>query len=263
MQKLQFIPSFQFKEYSAKLDDELIYCLNNLKEKEFTQADFKNYMLNSAVSSSQIEGSTLNLNSYYKAKQNKVNSKEVIEIEGLLAAYQYAKRYPLTQNGLLKCHEILSKNFKSITKRQKGIYRKTQVGIRDIFSLIYLAAEPQFVEQEMNKLFTDIAILLQRKLTAKQVLFYAAYIHFLFVKIHPFADGNGRAARLLEKWFIAQKIGIAAWGIFSESYYYENRRVYYGNLNIGVNYNESLERLNKTTPFLLMLPKAVCFVPTP
>ncbi|WP_220392957.1 Fic family protein [Chitinophaga lutea] len=32
-------------------------------------------------------------------------------------------------------------------------------------------------------------------------------IHLVFVKIHPRADGNGRSARLLEKWFLAVKLG--------------------------------------------------------
>jgi Fic family protein len=83
----------------------------------------------------------------------------------------------------------------------------------------------------------------------------------MFAKIHPFADGNGRAARLLEKWFLAEVLGPAVWGIPTEKYYYDNREQYYKGLNIGINYYETLEQLNKTLPFIIMLPKAVCYKP--
>ena len=98
-------------------------------------------------------------------------------------------------------------------------------------------------------------------MTLKESLYYAAYIHFLFAKIHPFADGNGRVARLLEKWFLAEVMGDAIWGIPSEKFYFDNRQNYYNGLNTGVNYYDTLARRNEMLPFLLLLPKAVCYKP--
>lgn len=236
-------------------------CFDDLREKDFTVLDFKHYMLAGAVASSQIEGSTLDLNSFFQSKANNKNTKEVKEIEDLLKAYQYAKRYNLSQKGLLKCHEILAATFTNITKTQKGRYRKTQVGIRSWQGLVYVAIEPENVPDAMNKLFADIEIVLSQNLSLKQTLYYAAYIHFMFAKIHPFADGNGRAARLLEKWFLSQKLGQVVWGIPTEKYYYDNRQAYYNGLNVGVNYYETLDRLDRILPFLTMLPKAVCYMP--
>lgn len=218
-------------------------------------------MIAGAVASSQIEGSTLDLNSFYQSKENKKNTKEVKEIEELLKAYQYAKRYNLSQKGLLKSHEILAGTFTNITKGQKGKYRKTRVGIRGWSGLVYLAVEPENVPIEMDKLFADIETLRNQNLSLKQTLYYAAAIHFMFAKIHPFADGNGRAARLLEKWFLAENLGTAVWGIPTEKYYYDNRQAYYNSLNVGVNYYETLERLDTTLPFLTLLPQAVCYKP--
>jgi Fic family protein len=258
---LQIISNNLLAGFDTKVKASVKNCFQELTEKDFTIQDFTNYMLAGAVASSQIEGSTLDLNSFYQSKQNKKNTKEVAEIENLLKAYQYAKRYNLNQKGLLKCHELLSTTFSNITKKQKGKYRQTKVGIRGWSGLVYLAVEPEYVQQEMDKLFADIETLMNQNLTLKQTLYFAASIHFMFAKIHPFADGNGRAARLLEKWFLAKKLGTAVWGIPTEKFYYDNRQAYYNGLNVGVNYYETLERLNQTLPFLTLLPQAVCYKP--
>ncbi len=84
--------------------------------------------------------------------------------------------------------------------------------------LVYLAVEPEFAEAELLKLFSDIKILLRNKLTVEEILYFSSMIHLVFVKIHPFMDGNGRAARLLEKWFLAAKLGNAAWFLESEKF---------------------------------------------
>jgi Fic family protein len=261
MEQLNYIPTQQFKPFNAALDKGLTACIKSLKDKEFTAQDFKHYMTASAVASSQIEGSTLDLNSFFVAKTNKINNKEVKEINNLIKAYQFAKNNPLTIKNLLHCHKIIAASFTNVTAKQKGNFRQIQVGIRSNYGLVYVAVEPQYAQAETTKLFNDIDILLNQNISIKEALYYAGYIHFLFVKIHPFADGNGRVTRLLEKWFLSQTIGNIAWGIHSESFYWNNRNDYYKNLNVGLNYYETLEQLNNTTPFLLMLPKAVCYMP--
>lgn len=255
-----YILSEFYTIYNEKVNGGPSLCFQQIKKRKPTADDFSHYVTASAVASSQIEGNTLNLNSFINARHLKRN-KEVIEIENLIEAYQYARLHKFTPEGLMHCHELLSSSFSDISKTQKGRFRKTRVGITSYSGLVYVAVEPEFVKQECEKLFSDIALLLKKKLTFKQTLYYAALAHFLFAKIHPFADGNGRAARLLEKWFLADKLGLAAWSIPSEKYYWDNRPAYYENLNIGVNYYETLEKLNKVIPFLQMLPKAVCYKP--
>ena len=70
-----------------------------------------------------------------------------------------------------------------------------------------LPQDPEMVKKEMDKLFEDIDLLIKSDLNPFEVFYYAAFIHLVFVKIHPFQDGNGRTARLMEKWFLIEKIG--------------------------------------------------------
>ncbi len=77
------------------------------------------------------------------------------------------------------------------------------------------------------------------KLSIDEPFYYASFIHLVFVNIHPFNDGNGRAARLLEKWFLADHLGEKAWYIKSEKYFYHHVNEYYKNLNqIGMFYEK-------------------------
>jgi len=77
----------------------------------------------------------------------------------------------------------------------------------------------------------------------------------VFVHIHSFQDGNGRAARLLEKWFLASYLGKRDWQIPSEQCYKEHRAEYYENIKIGLNYYELNYYLS--VPFLTMSVKSL------
>ena len=111
------------------------------------------------------------------------------------------------------------------------------------------------MEAEVTKLFADINVLLNRTLSYKEVFYYASMIHLWVAMIHPFADGNGRIARLVEKWFVSEKLGPAAWAINTEKYYWDHRPDYYKNISLGYNYYAL--KWERSVPFLLMLPGAL------
>ncbi|GIZ16581.1 Fic family protein [Capnocytophaga catalasegens] len=108
----------------------------------------------------------------------------------------------------------------------------------------------------MEKLFHDIDVLIKKKPFLEEIFYFASFIHLIFVKIHPCNDGNGRTARLLEKWFLAQKLGEKAWFIQSEKMYFNNHHNYYQNIRkLGLEYTEL--DYSEALPFVLMLPTSL------
>ena len=252
---LKILSSAYFTEYKKQLKIDIEALFATLKSKPKSLEDFKFYLANSAVHSSNIEGNTVSFDTYLKASEFNLHlkTKEIKEIEELISAYQYARENELSIGTILQAHEILTQSI--LLKKERGKIRKVKVGVRSEGRLIYLAIEPEYIKAELEKLFFDISVLLNSKLTTAEVFYYAAYIHLVFVNIHPFVDGNGRATRLIEKWFLSKKLGDNAWCITSEKNYWDNRPIYYQNLQIGVNYYEV--EYQKSIPFLLMLPNSL------
>lgn len=210
----------------------------------------------SAVYSSNIEGNSIDLNSYMNYELNKEkfkSGKELAEIENLIKAYQYAQNHPFTEQNLLHCHKVFSETL--LIKNKRGKYRTEQVGIFGKSGMAYLAVEPELVTKEMNVFFKDIEALLNQTLTTEEVFYFASLIHLRFAHIHPFMDGNGRAARLLEKWFVVEKLGHKFWKIPSEEYYKKNQARYYETINLGVNFYEL--DYTRCVGFLEMLPSCL------
>jgi len=210
----------------------------------------------SAVYSSNIEGNTIDLNSFMNlafSKEKFKPSKEVQEIEDLILAYKTAQENALTEKNFLKCHKLLAKQL--VIASLRGKYRNDKVGVFGQSGLVYLAVEAEYVTETMKTLFVEISELLSANLSVEEAFYFASLIHLRFAHIHPFRDGNGRAARLLEKWFLAQKLGADLWKIPSEKYYKEYQPEYYKYINLGVNFYEL--DYDKCLPFLTMLPNSL------
>ena len=244
-----------FAEYSKLIGSQILDLISNFDFSE-SSGGFDYLTKASAVYSSNIEGNSIDLNSFmnYELSKEKFKvGKEIEEIENLIEAYGFAQSHNLTETNLLNCHKIFSKTL--LIKGKRGKYRIEQVGVFGKSGIAYLAVEPEFVDKEMKLFFKGVSELLDNSLTKDEVFYFASLIHLRFVHIHPFRDGNGRAARLLEKWFISEKLGHDFWRIPSEEYYKENQQKYYETINLGVNFYEL--NYDRCLGFLEMLPNCL------
>ena len=205
---LKIIPLDLLDNFKEMVGDDLLSSLNKNPTLEIPVDYFQFYTSVSSVYSSKIEGVDIDFDSYFKHKFLNVKFKPdyTKKADDLFCAYEFIFENTLNFENLKKAHSILSSSL--LPKSEQGRIRSNPMFvINEKDQIEYVAAEPKIVIQEIDKLFSDIDILLKNKLSEKEVFYFASFIHLVFVKIHPFQDGNGRAARLIEKWFLKEKFG--------------------------------------------------------
>ena len=254
---MNIIPINLLEEFIENFPNNLEDAFYNLKDAEISTDSFSFYTSVASVFSSKIEGDDIELDSYVKHKRFQIEFKPdyTKKIDDLYDAYSFSKTNVLNSSNISEIHKLLSKNI--VEKKMQGKHRIQNMFITtDDGKIEYVATLPNEVDSEISKLYDDIKVLIVKKLSFPEVFYFASFIHLVFLKIHPWNDGNGRSARLIEKWFLAQKLGDKVWFVQSEKYYYLHQKEYYNNLRyLGFEY-ENLD-YNKALPFVEMLYKSI------
>jgi hypothetical protein len=120
--KFKILSEAFLKEYEAQLPIHLHIFIRDLKEKDlFKTSDFEFYIQSSATYSSNIEGNSIDIDTYLKNKKFKIKSKpkEMAEIDELITAYNFAMNHTLDFKNFLETHKILSKTILSLKKSKR------------------------------------------------------------------------------------------------------------------------------------------------
>ena len=201
MQDIPFeiLPVTLLKDYLQQINKSAALNFENLRDSELSAKTFSFYISVSAVFSSKIEGEDIELDSYIKHKKLGVKflPEYTQKTDDLYGAYQQAQKTALNNTAVEQVHALLTKHI-----LQQAVRGKIRTGNMFVMTrdgrIEYAACPPAKVKTELEKLFNDMAALISAELTFEETLFFAALAHLVFVKVHPFDDGNGRTARLLE-----------------------------------------------------------------
>ena len=161
----------------------------------------KNNRIQSIHSSLKIEANSLSLGQVRDVINGKMvlgEQKEIQEVKNAFAAYEQLEKIdPYSLRDLKKFHGIMTQ----YTVEESGEFRKGPEGVFQGDRCIFIAPPPQFVPGQMEDLFSWM----RANQNTVHPLILSSVFHYEFVFIHPFADGNGRMARLwhtaiLSKW---------------------------------------------------------------
>lgn len=143
-----------------------------------------------------------------------------------------AKKKSLTEELIQKLHALIEKG----ARAKPTPYRDGQNVIRDSASgaIVYLPPESKDVPALMAAL-VDWTNRAEKEGLPTPLI--AGLVHYQFVTIHPFYDGNGRTARLLAT-FILHRGGYGLNGFFSlEEHHARDLENYYGSLAVHPHHN--------------------------
>ncbi len=252
IENLTILSSAYFDNYKKCLQVSPKILMTKIEKKKIQVDYFQFYNSVSSVYSSKIEGEDIDFDSFFKHKFMNVRFKPdyTKKADDLYSAYEFILNNKLSGQNIINAHKILSNSL--LPKDQQGFIRNNPMFVLNGNDEIeYVAPAPAIVKSELDKLFSDIEYLIKKELDSYQIFYFASLIHLVFVKIHPFQDGNGRTARLIEKWFLIEKLGKKAINIPLEKNYYNNLKDYYSNIKkIGLEYEEL--NYDNCIDFLLM-----------
>lgn len=132
--------------------------------------------------------------------QEVINYRKVVEyIEELGSAKEKA---PMTNDLLNKLHTLTVA--KILPEETSGVYRKTQVVIKNSQTgdVVFRPPLAIAIPYQMDDL---IAFINSKESQEIHPVLRSGIVHYEFVRIHPFVDGNGRVARALSTLILFQE----------------------------------------------------------
>ena len=161
----------------------------------------KNNRIKSIHSSLKIEANSLSLGQVREVINGKTvlgEQKEIQEVKNAYSAYERLPEInPYSIKDLKRFHGIMT----LCLVDESGIFRRGEEGVFNGDECIFMAPPARLVPQLMEELF----VWMKEAHCSVHPLIMSSVFHYEFVFIHPFADGNGRMARLwhtaiLSKW---------------------------------------------------------------
>jgi len=187
----------------------------------------KDTRIRNAHSSTAIEGNPLTLEQVRAIEEGREipataqrPRREVANyFAGLRFVEKNAQRTVVTHTEVLKLHRIMAGEV--MDQGMAGQYRTIRVRVGS-----HVAPSPDRV----RPLMSDLLEWWNKDAPKLSPIVSSAIVHYQFETIHPFADGNGRAGRMLSLWELYRR-GFDNHHIFSiDEFYWEDRPRYYSAL---------------------------------
>lgn len=108
----------------------------------------------------------------------------------------------ISHNRIHKIHDFVMSGEKSDSEKQLEQYRKVPIRVSKMTPegkefIYWHGVEPEDVKPFMDK-FIKVYKQNEMSLVTSHPIIKSALIHLLFVRIHPYKDGNGRTSRMLQ-----------------------------------------------------------------
>ncbi len=206
-------------------------------------------------SSTSIEGNPLNQLEVQKLLQGDAITapdyalKEVLNYKQALdwLNEKTTKKRFLSSKEVLKLHSLVMDGL--LPKKKTGMWRLGPIYVVDEVNgkeiVQYTGPDAEKLPQLIESFLKWVQV--QQKTKLHPVLL-AGLIHYIFVSIHPFSDGNGRTTRLLVSQYLKSANYNFRDSLSLDAYYLQHRTSYYQALSLGQDFDSRMYA--DITPFL-------------
>ncbi len=206
-------------------------------------------------SSTSIEGNVLNKPQVQKVLTGKTVSAPdyaIVEVLNYKKALDWLQYRPHSQvmlktEDILHIHQLVMHSL--LPKEKTGRFRSGDIFIVDEIAgnekVQYVGPPARNVSQLVASLLQWIPLQIKSQL---HPVLLSGLLHYLFISIHPFADGNGRTTRLLTGHYLQ------TWGydfrqsLSLDTFYVQHQQAYYDALSRGTTFDQRMKA--DITPFL-------------
>ena len=150
----------------------------------------KDTILLDAWSSATIEGARTTVQRVRDHYENP-KTKDDRMVINTIAGSNYAYNHPITENNIRRLWEKIVDGVCENEEHRGKLYRDGMVYVGSGDRVIHVPAQAEQLPELMAQWFA------YREADNSDLLIRSFVAHFYFVYLHPFCDGNGRAARIL------------------------------------------------------------------
>lgn len=200
---MTYIPPFEITNKASNLVSSISEKVGALGNYSNIAADLhlrRDSQIESIHSSLKIEANSLS----FDEVRDVINSKpvygdrnEILEVKNAFEAYEKIDEVdPYSIDDLLMVHGIMTRGL----IEESGRFRSGNEGVFSNGRCIFMAPPAKLVSELMSSLFAWM----NAEKAEVHPLILSSVFHYEFVFIHPFADGNGRMARLWQSALLAR-----------------------------------------------------------
>ena len=158
-------------------------------------AKISEVILLDAYHSATIEGARTTVENVRKSYEHPDTKDDKMVVNTILAM-NYAYEHVIAQDNMRRLWEIIVKDVCENAQYAGTEYRDDMVYIGNAARIIHTPAKPECIKDMIDSMYDFLHT------SELDIWLKAAVMHFYFVYVHPYCDGNGRMVRVLTQSYL-------------------------------------------------------------